>query len=51
MPKAGDFIKGHYFKGGDPSKEENWIKPPEKGTVKNGFVYNGGNPADKQIRF
>jgi len=26
MPKVGEIIKGHRFKGGDPSKRENWEK-------------------------
>lgn len=27
MPKPGDIVKGYRFKGGDPSKQENWVKP------------------------
>ena len=26
LPKTGDVIKGYKFKGGDPSKKENWEK-------------------------
>jgi len=29
-PKAGDVVDGHKFKGGDPSKKDNWEKVAEK---------------------
>jgi len=45
-PKAGDFLDGYRFKGGDPSKQDSWeaVDVPRIGHEQDGYRFKGGDP-------
>ena len=44
--KIGTIDSGFRFQGGDPGKDESWVKVPAIGTVDNGYEFTGGDPGE-----